>query len=266
MQPQLKPTISPPWYQQSKALAAAAPTQHGFFGRAGGVSEGIYTGLNCGLGSKDAPERVRQNRARVTEALDAERLYTVYQCHTTEVAVIDADTASSNAPADAMVTQVPGVALGILTADCAPVLLADLKARVIGAAHAGWKGAVGGILENTVAAMERLGASRSSIVAAIGPCIAQASYEVGPEFVARILEADRDNQRFFAPSATKDAHAQFDLSAYVAARLTQSGIAQVEQVGGDTCAEEARYFSYRRSCLRGEPDYGREISCILLRH
>ena len=244
-------------------LIAADGIRHGFFGREGGVSEGMYASLNVGLGSRDNPEHIGQNRARVLQAMGGGQLCTVYQCHTANVITVGADYMVSDVPADAMVTAIPGKLLGILTADCVPVLFADTKAKVIGAAHAGWKGAVGGVLEATLDAMETLCAVRANIVAAIGPCIAQSSYEVGPEFVERLLAAGSTNARFFIPSP-RAGHSLFDIAGYVRSRLTASGVSNIEQLVHDTCAEDDKFFSYRRSCLRNEPDYGREISCITL--
>ncbi len=237
---------------------------HGFFGRAGGLSTGLYRGLNCGLGSNDDAATVQKNRARVASVLRFEPadLLTVYQIHSADVVTITERHAYEDAPqADAMVTKTPGLGLGILTADCAPILLADQKSGVIGAAHAGWKGAIGGVLENTVQAMEALGAARGDIHAAIGPTISQANYEVGPEFKARFLEEDASNEKFFEPSS-KENHQQFDLPGFVHARLSAAGIGEIIDTACCTYADEARYFSYRRSTHRDEPDYGRNISVI----
>jgi polyphenol oxidase len=236
---------------------------HGFFGRTGGVSEGIFESLNCGPGSGDDPAHVAENRRRVREALGAEALNTLYQVHSANVAtVIEAWTQGPQA--DGMATSVPGIALGILTADCAPVLFADAEARVIGAAHAGWKGALGGVLEATLAAMERLGAARGRIAAAIGPCISQVNYEVGPEFLARFLAEDDSHADFFVPS-DRTGHHHFDLEGFAAARLKRAGVDKVERLAACTYANAAEFFSYRRTTHRGEPDYGREISAIVLR-
>ena len=236
---------------------------HGFFGREGGVSEGIYRGLNCGPGSKDDPARVAENRRRVAASFSRleSDLCTLYQIHSADVVTVNAPFMGERPQADAMVTNRPGVVLGILTADCAPVLFTDPVSGVIGAAHAGWKGAYGGIIENTVAAMEKLGAQRHHIGAVIGPCIAQASYEVGPEFIARFTQ--HDQAQYFVPS-TREGHAQFDLSAFVAAALRRASIAHAAALMIDTCANEQQFFSYRRTTLRGEPDYGRHISAIML--
>jgi polyphenol oxidase len=240
--------------------------RHAFFTRAGGVSEGLFASLNCGFSSADAPENVVENRRLAMAELDLppDRLTTCYQVHSAAVAVVERPWHQDDRPrADAMVTRAPGVALGILTADCAPVLFADRQARVIGAAHAGWRGALGGVLEATVTAMAKLGAAPERIAAAIGPAIGQASYEVGPEFPAPFLAEDADNAAFFL-SAPRPGHFLFDLPGYVARRLRRLGLARVARTGGDTAAEADRFFSYRRSCLRTEPDYGRELSAIAL--
>jgi YfiH family protein len=235
---------------------------HGFFGRGGGVSTGVYAGLNVGLGSDDDRAAIAENRARAIEAvLPGAALVTLHQVHSAEAVAVTAPFADEARPhADALVTDRPGLLLGILTADCAPVLLADAAAGVVGAAHAGWKGALGGVTDATLSAMEALGADRSRIVAAIGPCIARASYEVDEAFFARFCMADPENERFFADGRAD--HYQFDLEAYVAARLAAAGIMRVEALGLDTYADEARFFSYRRATHRGEPNYGREISLI----
>jgi YfiH family protein len=238
---------------------------HGFFTRQGGVSTGLYESLNCGPGSNDAPDAVAMNRLRVTTALGigATQLVTMYQVHGADCVRVERPWLRADAPrADACVTNVPGLALGILTADCTPVLFADVDAGVVGAAHAGWKGARAGVLDSAIAGMEALGAARRNIAAAIGPCIAQTSYEVGPEFRAALVGDDRDNDRFFIAGAGDRSH--FDLPAYVTARLVASGIGRIERVEADTAADPARFFSYRRTCLAGEPDYGRQISAITL--
>lgn len=248
----------------SHSSLAHTTISHGFFGREGGVSEGIYAGLNCGPGSKDNPVHVKENRARVALALGAspENLCTLYQIHSATVVTIERPWEGVPLQADALVTNKPGLVLGILTADCAPILFADTKAGVIGAAHAGWKGAVSGVAENTVAAMEQLGAKRDHIVAVVGSCIAQPSYEVGAEFMARFSAADQ--ARFFIPS-TRAGHHQFDLPGFVVQSLRQAGIRQVEALGLDTCSNPTQFYSYRRTTLASEPDYGRQISCIALR-
>lgn len=237
---------------------------HGFFGRAGGVSEGLYAGLNCGPGSHDNQAHVAENRARAARALGMlpEKLCTLYQIHSPNAVIVHEPWTSNPPQADALVTNVPGITLGILTADCAPVLLADAHAGVIGAAHAGWKGAQGGILENTLCAMEKLGAERERVAAVIGPCIAQVSYEVGPEFIARFGQDDR--AQFFIPS-TREAHHRFDLPAYVAASARRAGLRAIAILAMDTASDPTRFFSYRRTTLMSEPDYGRQLSAIGLR-
>jgi polyphenol oxidase len=238
---------------------------HGFFGRTGGVSDGIYASLNCGPGSKDTREAVMENRTRAVAALcPSARLVTLYQVHSAQAVTATQPWAIADNPkADAVVTDRAGIALGILTADCVPILLADAEARVIGAAHAGWNGALAGVVESAVAGMERIGANRARIAAAIGPCIHQAAYEVGPEFEARFCAADPKNARFFVPSA-RASHWQFDLPGYVAHRLNQAGIGAVETIAACTYERETEFFSYRRSTHRKKPDYGRELSAILL--
>jgi YfiH family protein len=248
------------------ALNEAPGVRHGFFTREGGVSDGLFTSLNVGFGSGDAPEKVAENRARAMAALDlaAERLATCFQVHSPEVVVVDRPWRREDSPhADAMVTRCRGVALGILTADCVPVLFADPDAAVIGAAHAGWRGALTGVIDATVQAMVRLGAVPQRIRAAVGPCIAQRSYEVGPEFPAPFLAAQPGNDDFFA-SARREGHFLFDLGGYVERRLGESGIASIQRAPCDTVAEASRFFSYRRTCLEGERDYGRGLSAIVL--
>lgn len=237
---------------------------HGFLGRRGGVSTGFYESLNVGLGSDDTRAAIAENRRRAVEAVaPGAELVTVHQVHSGDVMVATAPWPGDARPkADAIASDRPGLALGILTADCAPVLLADEDASVIGAAHAGWKGAFGGVIEAIVAAMAGLGAERARIVAAIGPCIARKSYEVDDVFCRRFAEADPDNDRFFSPG--RDGHHQFDLEGYVAARLAQAGVTRVEALGLDTYADPARFFSYRRATHQGEPAYGRQLSLIAL--
>ena len=236
---------------------------HGFLGRRGGVSAGIHGGLNVGLGSEDDADAVAENRRRARDAvLPGARLITCYQIHSAEAVTVLAPPEDDIRPhGDALVTNRPGLLLGILTADCAPVLFADAQAGVVGAAHAGWKGAFGGITDATLLAMEALGASRDRIVAAIGPCIARASYEVDAAFLRRFVEQAPENERFFADGRRAD-HYQFDLEAYVAHRLAAAGVVRVAALGGDTYAQEDRFFSFRRATHRGEPSYGRQISLI----
>jgi YfiH family protein len=248
---------------RARALDGVA---HGFLGRRGGVSQGLHGGLNVGLGSDDDRAAVEENRRRAAEAvLPGAPLVTCFQIHSALcVTVTDvADVSGERPRADALVTDRPGLALGILTADCAPVLLADAEAGVVGAAHAGWKGAIGGVTDSTIVAMEALGARRERIAAAIGPCIARASYEVDDGFRARFEGEDPANERFFADA--RAGHPQFDLEAYVTHRLAQAGVRRIEALGLDTYADEARFFSFRRATHRGEPDYGRQIAIIGLR-
>jgi YfiH family protein len=247
-------------------LAREAGVVHGFFSRAGGLSEGLYASLNSGPGSADQLDKVIGNRDLVAGALGLPpgSILTAYQVHSADVVTVETPWSFDQAPqVDGLVSKTPGIGLGILAADCAPVLLADGGNRVIGAAHAGWRGAVGGVIEATVAAMVELGARPERITAAVGPCIGGESYEVGPEFPAPFLALDSDNEKFFR-AAPRDGHYLFDLGAYVAQRLTQAGLAPVQPVAADTCAMEEQFFSYRRSFLRGEPDYGRNISVIAL--
>lgn len=243
-----------------------APLRHGFFTRRGGASSGIFTGLNCGPGSSDQSESVRMNRARVAEAMDVpqDALVTVHQTHSPDVVTLDAPPSpgATRQEADAMVTDRPGVALAILTADCQPVLFADAQAQVIGAAHAGWRGALSGVLENTIAAMERLGAERARIKAVIGPCISQSAYEVGQEFIETFIDEDPDYSRFFVNGA--DRKYQFDLVGFGLHRLRRAGIGEATWIGACTYGDPARFYSYRRSVHQGEADYGRLISAIRL--
>lgn len=242
---------------------------HGYFGRRGGVSEGIFESLNCGPGSGDDPSKVTENRAIVARAAgcDAERLMTLYQVHGRECVVLDAPFSDGERPkADGMVTDTPGLALGVLTADCGPVLFHGEKpdgAPVIGACHAGWGGAVKGIMEVTLSRMLALGAMKESIAACLGPCIAQESYEVGDDFPKPFWEEDAGHAVFFRPAA-RDGHLMFDLPGYIHEKLRREGVNRIFCTGVDTYSKEAGYFSYRRTTHRGEPDYGRQISVIAI--
>ena len=240
--------------------------RHAFFTREGGVSDGFYASLNCGFGSGDDPRKVAQNRAIAAVRLGVapDRLVSCHQVHGTATVTVERPWRHGDNPrADGMVSAVPGIALGVLAADCAPVLFADLDARVIGAAHGGWRGALAGVMEATVAAMAALGARVERIRAGIGPCIAQQSYEVGAEFAAAFAAADSASGEFFRPAA-RQGHFLFDLGGYIACRLGRLGLAAVERTPHDTAAEEALFFSYRRACRRGEPDYGRGLAAIAL--
>jgi YfiH family protein len=247
-------------------LADSPAIAHGFFTREGGVSDGIYAGLNCGFGSRDDEAHVAENRSRVAQALGTSgaHLLTCHQIHSADAIVVTEPWSRSSMPkADALVTAVPGIAVAALAADCAPVLFADPEAGIVAAAHAGWKGALGGILDSTVATMERIGARRSRIRAALGPCIGPQSYEVGPEFEETFAAADPGNRRFFR-RARPDGRPYFDLPAYVLQRLAACGLDTVESATSCTYADPQRFYSYRRATHRGEPDYGRLISAIVL--
>jgi polyphenol oxidase len=249
----------------SPLLSAVPGLRHAFFTREGGVSDGIYASLNGGLGSKDDAARVAENRRRMAEQLGVtpERFLSVHQTHSPDVVVASGPWQGTSRPlADAIVTRTEGLAIGATAADCGPVLFADPTARVIGAAHAGWKGALSGVLESTVAAMEKLGAERGAMVAAVGPLIRQASYEVGQEFVERFIETDAENTRFFIPSS-RSGHAMFDLGGFIRMRLERAGIPMIDDLGIDTYADQ-RFYSYRRSVHRSEPDYGRHVHAIVL--
>ncbi len=251
---------------QAASLAKLARVRHAFFTREGGVSRGVYATLNGGVGSSDAPDNVAENRARMAATLGVapDRFLTAYQIHSPDVVVADRPWTHESRPrADAIVTRTPRLAIGVSTADCGPLLFADTTAGVIGAAHAGWRGALTGVIESTVAAMEKLGAERARIVAALGPAIRQPNYEVGPEFVARFVAADADNARFFAPSECAG-HAMFDLAGYIADRIQRAGIVEFEDLALCNYAEPERFFSYRRTTKQGEPDYGRHVNAIAL--
>ena len=251
---------------EAPPLASLENIRHAFFTRQGGVSEGLYASLNGGLGSSDRPDHVRENRLRMAQALDVEpeALVSVHQVHSPDAVVVERQWTGERPKADAMVTAVPGLALGITTADCGPVLFADPEARVIGAAHAGWRGALTGVLESTLDAMERLGARRGTILAVLGPMISQDAYEVGPDFKARFRDADPASERFFRPSRRLDHHL-FDLPGFIRARLDQAGIGGCVDLGLCTYSDEERFYSYLRTTHRSEPDYGRLISAIALR-
>jgi hypothetical protein len=241
--------------------------RHAFFTRQGGVSSGFFASLNCGFGSGDAAETVARNRAIAAERLgfSPDRLVTCHQIHSNTVITVEKPWPRDAAPrADGLVAAVSGIALGILTADCAPILFADAVANVIGAAHGGWRGALGGIIEATLDRMEALGAKRARIRAGIGPCIAQRSYEVGPEFPQQFLAHDPASAAYFAP-ALRAGHFMFDLPGYIERRLARAGVATIGRAPHDTVAEESHFFSYRRACLRGEPVYGRTLAAIALR-
>jgi YfiH family protein len=247
-------------------ILALTGIRHAFFTRAGGVSDGPYASLNGGVGSHDRADNVVENRARMAAALGVEphRFLTAYQIHSPRVIVAETPwTVEARPRADAIVTRMHALAIGVSTADCGPVLLADPQAGVVGAAHAGWRGALAGVIEATVEAMEQLGAARRQVRAAIGPMIRQSNYEVGADLIAQFAAADRASSRFFAP-ATREGHALFDLAGYVASRLARAGVSQVQDLGHCTYADPARFFSYRRTTHRAEPDYGRHVNAIAL--
>ncbi|MCP4999389.1 MAG: peptidoglycan editing factor PgeF [Hyphomicrobiales bacterium] len=243
---------------------AGTAIRHGFFTRQGGVSEGIYQGLNVGLGSKDNRGHVTENRIRICDWFDlpVEKLVTPHQIHSADVIVADGPFSGERPKADAVVSATPGVIVGVLTADCGPVLLADAQAGIVAAAHAGWRGALDGILENTICAMERFGAERERIAACLGPSISGDNYEVGPEFVDRFVEKDLQHAAYFKPSARHN-HRQFDLQTYIVDRLIQSGVT-AHYSGHCTYTDANRFYSYRRTTHRKEPDYGRQISAICI--
>ena len=242
-----------------------AGVRHGFFTRQGGVSTGLFEGLNTGLGSGDETEAVNENRRRVTGwfGQDLDHLANAYQIHSAVTHVADRPWAGDRPEGDAVASATPGLVCAVLTADCAPILLADPKARVVAAVHAGWKGAVGGVIESAVASMQGLGADPARTVAVVGPCIAQASYEVGEDFEARFTAHDARAARFFIAGATPDRR-MFDLPGYVLWRLETAGVGQTAWTGDDTCADEERFYSNRRAFQRGEPDFGRLMSAISL--
>lgn len=249
----------------SPLLSAIPGLRHAFFSREGGVSEGLYASLNGGLGSNDDPAHVTENRRRMAEQLGvpSAQLISVHQVHSPDVVVATGPWNGSPRPkADALVTRTEGLAISVTTADCGPILFVDPNARVIGAAHAGWKGALTGVLEATIDAMEKLGADRGGIVAAVGPLIRQHSYEVGQEFVERFIEADAENGMFFLPGK-RDGHAMFDLAGFIRMRLENAGVLMIDDLGLDTYADD-RFFSYRRSVHRKEADYGRHVHAIAL--
>ena len=248
----------------SSLLSAIPGLRHAFSTREGGVSGGIYESLNGGLGSNDDPVHVAENRRRMAAQMGVapERFLSVHQIHSPDVVVATGPWQGDKPRADALVTRTEGIAIGVTAADCGPILFVDPTARVIGAAHAGWKGALTGVLESTVAAMEKLGADRSGMLAAIGPLIRQHSYEVGGEFVERFLDADADNAAFFIPSV-RDGHAMFDLAGFIRMRLENAGVLMIDDIGVDTYSDD-RFYSYRRSVHRKEPDYGRHVHAIAL--
>jgi hypothetical protein len=250
---------------EARTLALAG-IRHGFFTRQGGVSSGLYASLNGGTGSQDNPAHIVENRARMAGAVGVEpdHLMTAYQIHSPHVVIAEALWAPDARPrADAIVTRMRALAIGVTTADCGPILFADPQARVIGAAHAGWRGALAGIAEATIDAMEQLGAARSQIHAALGPMIRQPNYEVGNDLIARFGAEDPASSRFFVP-ASRDGHAMFDLGGYIAARLARAGVTRVEDLGLCTYADPGLFFSFRRATHRAEADYGRHINAIAL--
>ena len=253
---------------QASSLKSLLGIRHAFFTREGGVSEGLYASLNGGVGSRDVAAHVAENRARMARAVGVapENFLTCYQIHSPEVVTVNGSEqwdAQTRPRADALVTAVDGLAIGVSTADCGPVLFADADARVIGAAHAGWRGALSGVLEATIAAMETLGAKREKIAAALGPMISQPNYEVGADLIEKFVAQDRSYAAFFAPGA-RDGHAQFDLPGFIAARLRKAGLTRVEDLATCTYADPSRFYSYRRSTHLGEPDYGRHINAVSL--
>jgi YfiH family protein len=252
--------------RHAATLSALDGIRHAFFTREGGVSGGIYQSLNSGVGSSDDPAHVTENRSRMAQALgvDADRLVTAFQIHSPHVVVADQPWSVDTRPkADAIVTRTPGLAIGVSTADCGPLLFADPEARVIGAAHAGWRGAFSGVIEGTIVAMEKLGADRKRMAVALGPLIRQDKYEVSQSFVDDFLRADQRYARFFA-SAAREGHAMFDLPGFIASRIAQSGIQRFEDIGICTYSNPDHFYSYRRSTHQAEPDYGRHVNAIVL--
>jgi YfiH family protein len=252
---------------EAPELSSFPRIRHAFFTREGGVSTGIYASLNGGIASNDDPAHVRENRARMAETVGVrpEALVSLHQVHSPDCVIVEGPWPGERPRADGMATRMPDVALAILTADCGPVLFADPHGGVIGACHAGWKGALGGVLEATIGRMEELGAERSRIVAVLGPTIGPDNYEVGADFRDRFTAADVANERFFRPSS-RAGHLMFDLPAYIVARLGAAGIGEAESLGLCTYADPERFYSYRRTTHRGEPDYGRLIAAISLTH
>ncbi len=253
---------------QVASLNALPGIRHAFFTREGGVSEGFYASLNGGVGSRDVPAHVAENRTRMARAVGVEpaNFLTCFQIHSPDVVVVDGPRhwdAQTRPRADALVTATPDIAIGVSTADCGPVLFADPQAAVVGAAHAGWRGALSGVLEATIAAMEKLGAKRERIAAALGPMISQKNYEVGADMIEKFVGQDRDYTVFFAPGA-REGHAQFDLPGFIAARLRKAGLGRIEDLAICTYGNPERLYSYRRSTHRGEADYGRHINAIAL--
>lgn len=248
----------------SSLLSAIPGLRHAFFTREGGVSGGIYEGLNGGLGSNDDTAHVAENRRRMAEQMGVapDRFLSLHQIHSPDAVVATGPWQGDKPRADALVTRTEGLAIGVTAADCGPILFVDPAARVIGATHAGWKGALTGVIESTVDAMEKLGADRSGMVAAIGPLIRQHSYEVSGEFVERFLAAGSDNAAFFIPSS-REGHSMFDLPGYIRMRLENAGVLMIDDIGVDTYSDE-RFYSYRRSVHRKEPDYGRHVHAIML--
>lgn len=262
----MRKTETPTTYLSAENLSHCEGVTHGFFTRQGGVSEGIYASLNTGRGSGDNQQKIGENRAIVRQILGADALCSLYQIHSPKVVEVTLPWVPAEMPqADAMVTTREGLALGILTADCVPVLLADASAGVIGAAHAGWKGARAGVIEATVEAMEKLGAKASHIVAAIGPCIAQESYQVDTVFRANLVSEDEQSLPFFERDTSSGKHYLFDLKGYAKLRCQRAGVSNIETLPYDTYAEEELFYSYRRSCHHNEKDYGRQVSAIMLK-